>query len=466
MSSQPPSAAPSLFAGRSLALAVTRLAWPIIVENLFQSAILLIDLLLVARLGAVAVAGVGTASQLVWLVMGAGWAVATGATILIAHAFGRRDVEAANHVTRQALLLALVIGVLVALLAPFSHLIIELLGPEPAVVAIGAAYLQVIFLSFGLLNLMMVASACLRGAGDSRTPMVVTGGITVIHALTAYLLMFGVGEWSGLGAVGSAWASAVSRSLGMVILIGLLVQGRRRLAIASRRGWWPDLPLMTRLLRLGLPAAVEQLILSFGFLLYSAMVIPLGTAAFATQRITFTLMSLSFMPGMGYSMAATTMTGQALGGQRPDLARRASYIAVAQAGGIMTAGGALFFFGGGWLMRFFSSDPSIISLGADGLKVLAVCQPFWALGQVMSGSLRGGGDTRYPMWVTLAGMWLLRIPIGYLVGIVGGYGLPGVYVSSIFDAACRGLLSLRRFQRAAWLRPTPLPTAAPAAADD
>jgi putative MATE family efflux protein len=459
--SPPAAALPAVFAGRSLSWAVTRLAWPIIVENLFQSAVLLIDLLLVARLGAVAVAGVGTATQIMWLVMASASIVSIGATILIAQAFGRREVDDASLVTRQAIELALLLGLVGVALAPLSELIIAALGPEPAVVEIGADYLRVNLLSFGLLNLMMVISACLRGAGDSRTPMLVTGGATVVHTAAATLLIFGVGDWPGMGAVGSAWAAAIARGVGAALLLALLLRPTSRLPLIGRGGWRPDLGLMGRLLRLGLPAGLEQLILSFGFLVYSAMVIPLGTAAFATQRISFNLMSLSFMPGMGYSMAATTLTGQAIGARRPDLARRSSYIAVVQAGALMSLGGALFYFAGEWLMSFFSNDPEIIALGAAGLKVLALCQPFWALGQVMSGSLRGGGDTRYPMWVTMAGMWLLRLPIGYYAGIVLGYGLVGVYVSSIFDAVFRGLLNFHRFQRAPWLRPAE--QAAPAA---
>jgi putative MATE family efflux protein len=456
MSSRPASAVPSIFAGRSLGLAVTRLAWPIILENLFQSAILLIDLLLVARLGAVAVAGVGTATQIMWLVMSSASVVSIGATILIAQAFGRRDIAGAGHVTRQALVLAVLLGMVGMVLSPFSDLIIAALGPEPSVVRIGADYLRVNLLSFALMNLMLVISACLRGAGDSRTPMAVTGGITVVHAGAAYLLIFGVGDWAGLGAVGSAWAAAIARGAGVAGLLALLLRPASPLPVLGGR-WRPDLPLMNRLLRLGTPAALEQIILSFGFLVYSAMVIPLGTAAFATQRISFNLMSLSFMPGLAYGLAATTLAGQAVGARRPDLARRAAFIALVQAGALMSAAGVLFFFAGGWLMSFFTSDPTIIALGADGLKVLALCQPFWALGQVMSGGLRGGGDTRYPMWVTMAGMWLLRLPLGYLFGIVWGFGLVGVYASSIFDAACRGLLNLYRFQRAAWLRAQPAP---------
>jgi putative MATE family efflux protein len=297
----------------------------------------------------------------------------------------------------------------------------------------------------------------------------VTGLTTVVHVVVATVLIFGIGDFAGLGAVGSAWAAAVSRGLGATGLVLALMRPGQLVTLRGAGGWRFDRPLVGTLLGLGAPAALEQLILSGGFLLYSAMVIPLGTAAFATQRITFNLMSLSFMPGMAYSMAATTLTGQGVGMARPDLARRSTAIASVQAGLLMSAAGVVFFFAGEWLMSFFTSDPAIIALGADGLKVLALCQPFWALGQVMSGSLRGGGDTRFPMWTTMAGMWLLRLPLGYLFGITLGYGLVGVYFSSIFDAGWRALANLWRWRRAPWLRDStstpPVPALVAEAAD-
>lgn len=470
VSARPAPAAPALFAGRSLSLAVTRLAWPITVENLLQSALTLVDLRLVAALGTAAVAGVGTATQILWLALSAGAAVSIGATVLIAQAVGRDDGAAANYITRQAILLALGLGCLVALAAPFSEAIIAALGPEPEVVRLGSDYLRVSLGGFVLVLLMFVGSACLRGAGDTRTPMLVTAGVNVVHAVAAYLLIFGAGSWPGMGAVGSAWAAVVARGLGAAVMFGLLAWGGRSVSIQGWAGWRIDLPVMGRLMRLGLPSALEQVIISGGFLVYSAMVIPLGTVAFATQRITFTLISLSFMPGMGYSMAATTLTGQALGARRPDLARRSTWIAVAQAAGLMTAAAVVFFFAGGWLVSFFSDDPEVIALGADGLKVLAVSQPSWALAQVLAGGLRGGGDTRFPMWTSLAGMWLLRLPFGYGLGIVAGYGLPGVYASAIVDASFRAALGAWRFAHASWLTAPPAPgavaSAPPVTADD
>jgi putative MATE family efflux protein len=456
---------PAVFAGRSLTLAVMRLAWPIILENLFQSAISLVDLWLVAKLGPVAVAGVGAATQIMFLLIGTNSAISIGATVMVAQAIGRGDREAANRVTRQAVLLSVLLSLIIGvLIAPFGPLMIAMLGPEQDVVAIGGAYLQVTLHAFGVIALMFIFGACLRGTGDSRTPMMVTGGINIINGIAAYLLIFGVGEWPGLGAVGSAWAAVLARGIGVIIMLTLLLGGRRPISIAGRSGWRPDLPLMRGLVRLGWPAALEQLIISGGFLVYSVIVIQLGLIAFATQRITFNLLSLSFMPGMGYSIAATTLVGQALGGRRPDLARRAANNAAIQATVLMTLGALLFWSGGEALMRFFSDDPALVGLGAISLQVLALGQPFWGLSQVMSGSLRGGGDTRYPMWMTMAGMWLLRLPIGYAVGILAGFGLPGVYSSSFVDAAFRSFMNIRRFRQAPWLHALPEPTLAHAPA--
>jgi multidrug resistance protein, MATE family len=104
------------------------------------------------------------------------------------------------------------------------------------------------------------------------------------------------------------------------------------------------------------------------------------------------------------------------------------------------------------VMRLFSSDPEVIALGRLAIPVLCLAQPFWAIGQVYAGSLRGAGDARFPMIATSLGMWLVRLPLAYLFGIVLGLGLPGVYLSSTFDAGLRALLNWWRFRSGKWCR--------------
>jgi Na+-driven multidrug efflux pump len=103
-------------------------------------------------------------------------------------------------------------------------------------------------------------------------------------------------------------------------------------------------------------------------------------------------------------------------------------------------------------MRLFSADPDVIALGQVALPVLCLAQPFWAIGQVYAGSLRGAGDARFPMVATSVGMWLVRLPSAYLLGIVLGWGLPGIYLSSTFDAGLRALLNYLRYRTGRWQR--------------
>jgi putative MATE family efflux protein len=190
--------------------------------------------------------------------------------------------------------------------------------------------------------------------------------------------------------------------------------------------------------------------MSGGMLLYSIIVIGMGTTVYAAQRITMNAISISFMPGMGFAMAATTMTGQALGAERPDLARRSSVIAVQMAGLWMCTMGVGLILFGHQLMHLFTPDPQIDAIGAAALKIIAFSQPLQAVGQVLAGSLRGAGDTRFPMFATGLSVWLIRLPFGWLFGVPLHLGLSGVYISNVMDAGARAVANYLRFRRGGW----------------
>ena len=434
-----------------LAGSVNRLAVPIIAENLFQTMLGVVDMLMVSRLGAAAIAGVGTALQIMFLVLAALSAVTVGTTVLVARFTGARRPEEASHAAKQSLMLGVALAAVITLIGHFfSHSVIALLGAAPDVVQTGGDYLDVVAQMAIFMVLQMVCAGALRGAGDTRTPMIVTGLVNIINIIVAYTLIFGHFGFPALGVLGSAWGASVARGIGAAILLGLLFSGRRRVRIAGRAGWRPDPDVMKRVLKIGLPSMIEQTLMSGGALLYSVIVIGMGTAVYAAQRITFNALSISFMPGMGFGMAATTMTGQSLGAGRPDLARRAAWIAVRMAALWMgTMGIGLFIFGN-QIMRLFTNDPTIISVGTAALRVIALSQPFQALGQVMAGSLRGAGDTRFPMYATGLSVWLIRLPFGVLFGPVLGWGLAGVYISNVMDAAARAAANYLRFRAGKW----------------
>ena len=282
--------------------------------------------------------------------------------------------------------------------------------------------------------------------------MIVTGLVNVINIAAAYGLIFGHFGLPALGVTGSAIAASLARAVGAGTLLWILFTGRAGLRVPLRGGWRPQGSMMRRIVALGLPSMIEQTLISSGMLLYSAVAVTLGTAVYAAQRITFNAISISFMPGLGYGMAATTMTGQALGAGRPDLARRATWIAAGQATVWMSTMGLLLILFGQPVMRLFSHDATIVRVGAAALTVLALSQPLQALGQILSGSLRGSGDTRFPMVVTGASIWLVRLPLGWLFAVPLHMGLPGLYLSSIADAGVRALVTYLRYRQGDWQR--------------
>ncbi len=434
-----------------LVTSVNKLAIPIIAENLFQTMLGIVDMLMVSRLGAVAIAGVGSALQITFLIIAAISALTVGTTVLVARSIGAGHPEEAARVAKQSLMFGVAFGLVLMVVGhAFAHDIVGALGVTADVRLAGGQYLDVVSLMAVSMIVQLLCGGALRGAGDTRTPMVVTGIVNVVNIIVAYTLIFGHFGFPALGVLGSAWGAGAARTTGAIVLIIILLSGRRKLALNARGGWRVDLHLIWRVLRLGLPSMVEQFLMSLGMLMYSIIVIGMGTTIYATQRITFNALSLSFMPGFGFGMAATTMTGQSIGAQRPELAKKATVVAVRMAILWMSTMGVVLVIFGPQIMRLFSNDPEIVSVGTVALRVIALSQPFQALAQVYAGSLRGAGDTRFPMFATGTSVWLIRLPFGWLFGVVLGLGLPGVYISNVLDGAVRGIAMYLRFRAGKW----------------
>ena len=478
---------------REVSKSVFRLAWPAIAENALQTLMGIVDTIVVARLGTAALSGVGLAQQLVWILTTALVAISMGTTVLIARYTGSKQRGEANSVLKQSLMLSALMSLVLMPIGLLSHPLMSILGLEPIAAGEGAIYLQITLFSALPLVMMLIAGAALRGSGDTRTPMFVTASINVINAILAVELVFGgekasgiLGSWlSGLahlvglgqvnlpalswipemGVAGSAWASVTARTIGTIILLGVLVRPKRFLNLLGRSGgaWRPNLDIVKRILSIGIPTAFEQLFMSLGVLLYNFLVIGMGEVVFATSRVALNIVFISQMPGFGFSIAATTLVGQSLGAKSPKRARLGASLSTRSAVIWMGAMGIVFFFFGDVIMRVFTDDQRLIQLGADCLKVIAFYQPSLAVAFVLGGALRGAGDVRYPMWVTTIAVWLVRLPVGAFLGLGAvcvpftnvcapgmGLGLIGIYSALILEATVRAVLMFFRFRGGKW----------------
>jgi putative MATE family efflux protein len=319
-------------------------------------------------------------------------AIDIGATVLVSQAIGRGDPERANHLARQAivwgLILAAPVSVGIFLAAPA---IIGLFGTAPDVAAAATRYLEIIAATSVALFLSFVCGAVLRGAGDGRTPLAAATLANLVNVAVAYALIQGRFGLPALGVAGSAWGAAAGRAVGAAFMLTAMATGRRAISLRGAWGWRPRPSVARQIFALGVPAAIEQVLSSAGFMTLIAVVALIGTPALAAQQIAFTALSTAFLPGVAFSVAATALVGQSFGARRPADARAAWAISLRWAVAGLALGGALIAWFAPRLMGLYSDDPEVVAAGVAALRALGASLPFWAVWFVSSGALRGGG---------------------------------------------------------------------------
>ena len=386
---------------------VLMLALPIIGENLLQTAVGAIDTLLVSRIGDDAIAGVGVGAELVFFMLAILSAVTVRATVLVSQAIGSGDRDRSNRLARQAITWGILIAIPLSIVGYFATpSLVNLFGAEPDVSQYAIDYFEVIAATSVVLLLSFLCGAVLRGAGDSRTPLKAAVLANIVTVVLSSALLFGhlgLPEW---GVAGTAWGASIGRGVAAAFMLVMLWRGKGKLSIHGRSGWRPERKVGKDLFRLGGPAALEQGMMEAGFTILVAIVATIGTAALAAQQISFTAMSLGFLPAIGFAVTATALVGQSVGARRIDDADTALRITGRWVLIWMGVGMLLYVFAARWIIDIFSNDPEVIAAGTSGLRAIGFSLPLWGIWMVSAGALRGAGDTRSPMIRGVITVWL------------------------------------------------------------
>jgi putative MATE family efflux protein len=435
---------------KNLRAEVLKLALPATGEQLLSMTVNIVDTMLVGHLGASALAAVSLATQWTFMAATLFAAVSTGATALVARSVGAGDWRTANRTVRQSMLMGLVIGLAsTAVALPFAEQAVALMGAEPEALAQGATYMRIASMVFALSALMFVGNACLRGAGDTRTTMMVMAVVNVLNIVVAWTAINGPFGLPKLGVAGSALGAAVGRGVGGLLVIGILFRGRSGLKL-NLRAWRLDVRLIRRVLNVGLPTGVERLAMRFGMMIFMRAIAGLGTVAVAAHAVALRAESFSFMPGFGFAVAGTTLVGQGLGARDPKRAERSGYITYQMAAALMAVMGFIFVLFPEPLIGLFTDDPAVIQMAVVPLRIVGFIQPLLAAAMVFPGNLRGAGDTRFPMVVTGLSIWIIRVPAALLLGLGLGLGLTGAWIGMATDLATRGVTFFLRFRGGRW----------------
>lgn len=429
---------------RELRRTVLHLALPIVGSDLLQRGVNVIDALLVGRLGAAELAAVGLSQLLLMFIMALVYGLGVGATVMVAFHTGAADEKRRAWAARTGLLIGLVATVaLGAVGILLSRSAAIFMGARGRLLDLTLDYLHITWLLFGAYVFLHLGSAIFQGVGDTRTPLYAMVGVNVLHILLAVPLVFGLAGFPRLGVVGAALASGLSEGAGAVWL--LWQAGRQGLFGHRRDGW--SLQELWRILRVGVPAVGERLITHGMQLVFARIVISFGVAAYAAHQVGLNIESLSFLPGLGFAKAATTLVGQRLGARDPAGARRCARQANLLAIGIMSLWGASFvLFPRAWV-ALFTPDPAVLAYSVPLLTVMGLLQPPLAVAMVTSGALRGAGETQVVLAAAIIGGWLLRLPSAYLGGVVANLGMTMVWTTMLLDWIVRCLIVTWRFRR-------------------
>ena len=428
------------------------LAAPIVASNLLMWVSGFASMYMLSRLGAETVAGLGMANQIVMMVVILVFGITTGTMALVARARGAGDAAAASHILRQSLLLALlqstVLGLAGVALAPW---LLRALGAEGAAAQAGTLYLRILLIGLAATAIDFTLASTLRGVGDSMTPLRINAAVMALNIAGSALLIFGPGPFPALGIAGSAAGSIGARAVG-VVWIWTRLRGGRSGFQWHPGPWSPDLGIMKRILNVGVPSAVEVFVRSGSSVALMGVVARTGpgTAAVAAHTVGLQMEMFSRLPSLGIGTAATALVGQRMGAGDPASAERVGWLASAMGAALLAALGLAMLLLAGPLSRLFSDDPATARLTADYMRTLALAQPLYALGMVVAGALRGGGDTRFPMWSAVVGGWLFMIPAAWLMGVHLGWGPRAVWLVQALNYAIFAGLLTWRFRAGRW----------------
>ncbi|MDI6602349.1 MAG: MATE family efflux transporter, partial [Thermoanaerobacteraceae bacterium] len=324
------------------------------------------------------------------------------------------------------------------------------MGAEPIVIKEGVGYMQVVMGGIVFEAVSMGIAGILRGVGDSRTPMTVNLYANLLNVFGNYVLIFGKLGFPMLGVTGAGISTTLSRAVAMVIFLYIMVRGEKTIRLDLKGHHTLDRELTKKIITISLPAAGEQLVLRGGQIMYARVVAGLGTTVYAAHQIAINIFGLLFCPGQAYGMAATTLTGQSLGAKKPDMAQKYTYEARRQGMYIAIGMALIFVFLGRQLAMLYTSDPEVISQSAIALIIIAMVQPMQSTQFILSGSLRGAGDTRWPLYSTLIGMWGFRVLFAHIFIRYFGWGIVGAWIATACDQTMRSIAIQWRYRSELW----------------
>ena len=423
---------------------IFQLALPAAVENILHALVGFVDTWMISKIGLIAVTAVGMANNLMMVYLAVFTALGTGTSSLIARSIGAGKKEKTKEFFIQSTVLAILSGAVFGIATLLlGGKVLEIMGAEGEVLREGKLFLYVVGSASVFISLLTSLAAVIRASGDTKTPMIVNTLVNIFNVGIDYILIFGWGFIPPLGVLGTAIGTVISRALGCFFMFQVLK--KKGLSLSLKEIYTNT--NYKELIFLSISAALERLVMRLGQVLYYSLIAMIGIKTYAAHVIAGNIESFFYMPAYGLSTAAAILMGNCFG--RKDKEEGLEYLKSITGISIIIAvmSGMILYLFGTKAAFVFTEDLEAVAKITTALRVDAFAQIPLALGIVFTGALQGIGDTKTPLYSTIIGVWGLRVVGIYVMGMVFGMDILGVWLAIAFDLTIRAAILFIRLRK-------------------
>jgi len=431
------------------------LAWPVILNHIFTTAMRTTDMILMGFFGPAAVTAVGLGDVWERIILRIGLGLGTGSISLISQETGTQTKQArrnADEILSQVIFASIIIGIpfiLIGWLIPDT--LIRILGAAPKVVKLGAQYLLIIFSAAPFRIISIIAARAMQGTGDTKTPMVVEIIGNIINISLSIVLALGLGPFPNYGVLGVGIGTFTAKLVSALIYVLIFLSKKSRFNLQMPSKDW-DLTIIRQLFKVSMPKILQGIYQSLITFPFNSLVLVFGTEAAAAYHISRRIHQQLIAPlHRSYYTVTTIMGGQKLGAGQPEESKKTTrgmlWLTVFTIGSFAV----VLFFTAPWLIRIFTDDKATISFGIRFLKALSIGAPILTIYGVFAGMLNGAGNTKTALFGNLFSQTTFKLGLSYLLSIIFNLGLVGILIGLIIDFTVRALWVGRKYLKGDWV---------------
>lgn len=428
-----------------------KFAFPLILSFVINMVYTWVDMYYVSRINTISVAAAGVGEQILFFAFGLGIGFAVGTSIVVARRFGERDYQAASHTATQGFLLMFGFSMLITLLLYFTYpTILKIMNIKGETYILADKYLSAVIWGLPFNFMIFQLNATVRSTGNSVFPMAILIFANVLNIVISPFLIFGIGPFPRMEIFGAGLGTAIAEFIGFLVAVVLIQMGKSGLKL-SFQDLKPDYEIITRIVKLGIPASLQLLTISFNRILLSSLTFSFGAEILTTYMLGLRMDLFVFMPIFAVGAAIEITTGQNLGAKKNERVFKYYYSAIKQLSLVMALFGILVFFGGSLFAQIFTKDEKIIQNVAEYLRITAFSYVFFSIGIISVRVISGAGAYLRSLIIVATILFFIQLPFAWFLSKYTFLDYIGIWIGILLSHILFALIGYLQMISGKWI---------------